>query len=143
MRSLIPTYAHRLLEDMHAWGQEETRRRGSIQPHVRSVIVKDERINALQMLTQGNPSLLLEYCLDFWDGESISPMKVDDRRAILDMYQQWTLEDFDVVAFAYTPVPYFNADIFQHKSALPTILVDNTTTAQVVASQEAIRKQVE
>ncbi len=33
----------RLMEDTHAWGQEETRRRGNLAPHVTAVVVEDKR----------------------------------------------------------------------------------------------------
>jgi len=81
----------RLLEDTHAWGQEETRRRGTLVSQVRGAIVVDTRgqakVNAstnnlnndedndyqgqgltttMQMMTQGDPSLILNYCSEYW-----------------------------------------------------------------------------
>jgi hypothetical protein len=48
------------LEDKHAWGQEETRRRGTLLTQVRSVIVEDSN-GGLQMMSQGEPGLILKY----------------------------------------------------------------------------------
>lgn len=93
-----------LLEDYHAWGQEETRRRGTLLAQVRSVIVKDSR-GGLQMMSQGDPSLILKYCREFWDGASIAPLNSNDREDILKLYDRYRKEDFDVVCFAYSPIP--------------------------------------
>ncbi|CAM9295439.1 unnamed protein product, partial [Chrysoparadoxa australica] len=98
--------AERSMEDAHAQGQEETRRRGSIQPHVTGVVVEDRRSRALQLFSRGNPKLVLDMCPDYWDGSTISAIPASLRRAIIDMHQQWSLEDLDVVAFSYSPVPY-------------------------------------
>eukprot|EP01034_Spumella_vulgaris_P022405 gene22405-28527_t len=94
-----------LLEDTHAWGQEESRRRGSLQPQVRGSVYKDQRGGGLQMMAQGDPSLLLNYCREYWDGSSITPFSHTDRREVLSVYDRWKLEDFDVVAFSYSPIP--------------------------------------
>lgn len=42
---------------------------------------------------------------EYWDGKNISPLTADDRNQLLTVYERWDLEDFDVVAFGYTPVP--------------------------------------
>ena len=57
------------------------------------------------MMSQGDPSLILNYCKDYWDGASITPLVDEDRREILNVYHRWAIEDFDVVGFAYSPVP--------------------------------------
>ena len=82
----------RLLEDTHAWGQEETRRRGTLVSQVRGAIVVDTRgqvksntnasntnndddvneyqgqglTTTMQMMSQGDPSLILNYCSEYW-----------------------------------------------------------------------------
>lgn len=94
----------KLMEDTHAWGQEETRRRGSLMTQVRSSVVLDSRSGGLQIMSQGDPALILHYCSDYWDGKSIAPFTSNDRTEILSVYDRWNLEDFDVVAFAYTPI---------------------------------------
>jgi hypothetical protein len=92
------------MDDTHAWGQEETRRRGSLMTQVRASVVLDTRSGGLQMMSQGDPALILHYCSDYWDGKSIAPFTSNDRTEILSVYDRWNLEDFDVVAFAYTPI---------------------------------------
>ncbi|CAM9109976.1 unnamed protein product [Choristocarpus tenellus] len=98
--------AERVTADTHAQGQEESWRRGSIQPHVTSIVVQDKRTSSLQLLSQGHPSIVVGMCRDYWDGNTISTLPSALRKDILNMHQQWSLEDLDVVAFAYTPVPY-------------------------------------
>lgn len=94
-----------LLEDAHHWGQEESRRRGTLTPQLRGSIVRDERGGALQMMSIGDPSLILHYCKEYWDGSSMTPLSASDRNIVLQVYERWKLEDFDVVAFSYSPVP--------------------------------------
>lgn len=40
-----------------------------------------------------------------WDGTDINPLTSKERQNLLQVYERWDLEDFDVVAFAYSPVP--------------------------------------
>jgi hypothetical protein len=68
-------------------------------------------------MSNGHPPLLLSYCRqailstlltsrrEYWDGTNISPLTNEDRNQLLSVYERWDLEDFDVVAFGYTPVP--------------------------------------
>jgi hypothetical protein len=51
----------KVVEDTHAWGQEETRRRGTLASQVRGVVVRDSRGGGLQLMSQGDPSLVLNY----------------------------------------------------------------------------------
>jgi len=107
----------RLMEDTHAWGQEETRRRGNLDPHVNAVVAEDSRKGGLQLMSHGYPPLLLSYCREYWDGANISPLTSEDRNQILGVYERWDLEDFDVVALAYSPVPItLHEQISSHNS---------------------------
>jgi hypothetical protein len=96
-----------LLEDNHQWGQDETRRRGSLSTALRGGIYRDGRGGGLQMMSCGDPSLILNYCKEYWDGntKSITPLNANDRAEVLSVYERWKLEDFDVVAFSYSPMP--------------------------------------
>eukprot|EP01031_Cornospumella_fuschlensis_P037050 gene37050-44964_t len=64
-----------LLEDNHQWGQEESRRRGSLLPQLRGGVYQDAR-GGLQMMSLGDPTLILNYCREYWDGStcSIAPL---------------------------------------------------------------------
>jgi len=95
----------KLLEDTHAWGQEDTRKRGTLFSHARGAIVQDSRGGGLQMMSQGDPALILNYCREYWDGSNITPFSSLDRKEVFSVYERWEMEDFDVIAFAYSPVP--------------------------------------
>ena len=75
----------------------------------------------------GDPSLLLNYCREYWDGCSIAPLTSCDRhevrryilahalyvcvcmylcvRQVFSVFDRWRLEDYDVLAFSYSPLP--------------------------------------
>lgn len=125
----------KLLLDMHAWGQEETRRRGTLFPHVRASIVNDLRSNSFQLMSQGDPSLLLNYCRECWDGSSISPLSATDRKEVLNVYNRWDLEDFDVVAFSYTPIPTTLHSIIVKAHTASGANLDNITEASKMEKQ--------
>lgn len=105
-----------LLEDNHQWGQEESRRRGSLLPQLRGAVYQDTR-GGLQMMSLGDPMLILNYCREYWDGStcSITPLSAVDRHEVLNVYDRWRLEDFDVVAFCYTPMPVSSLLYFDDK----------------------------
>lgn len=96
----------KLLEDAHAWGQEETRRRGTLVPELRGVVARDGRTRQLQMMMHGSPIVMLNYCREYWDGANITSFDDAIKKEVLNVYNRWHLEDFDVVAFGYAPVPY-------------------------------------
>lgn len=106
MNVLAPCLGNdRVVEDTHLWGQEQTRRRGTIVSSARAVVVDDNRGGAMQLMSHGAPPLILSYCREYWDGAHITHISSADRKEILDVYSRWTLEDFDVVAFGYSPLP--------------------------------------
>lgn len=57
------------------------------------------------MMSQGDPTLLMKYCREYWDGSSIAPLTLADRKETMKVYDRYKKEDFDVVAFAYSPIP--------------------------------------
>jgi hypothetical protein len=92
--------------DHHDQGQEDTKYRGNLKTHVYSTIVLDKRSNRHQLLTRGHPALAVTQCSEYWDGKSICPLTAEKRKQILEMYNQWRVEDLDCVAFSYAPVPH-------------------------------------
>eukprot|EP01040_Poterioochromonas_malhamensis_P017861 gene17861-20667_t len=95
-----------LSQESHQMSLEESKRRGFLMPKLRSTLCKDTR-GGFQMIGVGDPALVLSYCKEYWDGNTrtITPLSPADRDEILQFYERWRLEDFEVVAFAYTPVP--------------------------------------
>ncbi|OQR86558.1 hypothetical protein ACHHYP_20476 [Achlya hypogyna] len=110
--------------DHHAQGQEDTRYRGYLKTHLYSNVVLDKRSHAHQLLSRGHPSLVVSQCSEYWDGKSICPLGADKRRLILDMYNQWRVEDLDCVALTYAPVAQkFNTLFASKAGALPPVFL--------------------
>ncbi|CAH2106676.1 unnamed protein product [Euphydryas editha] len=71
-------------------------------PHMLAVIVKDQS-NQLQMLTQGTADIILDSCVDYWNGRDLTPLSASDRKKIIDFYQRNSLTAY-CTAFAYKPL---------------------------------------
>ncbi|GKY99438.1 hypothetical protein MPSEU_000898300 [Mayamaea pseudoterrestris] len=97
----------RLEIDAHERSSEQSRWWGYVRPDATSVIVQDSRSKAYQVLTIGDPSVVIELCHEAWQGEisTILPLAAGDRRTILETTNDWKLADLDVTAFAYSPIP--------------------------------------
>ena len=100
----------RALLDRHAVGLEQSRRRGILQPDSTSVLIEDSRSKSLQLLSMGDARVVTELCSDQWQGDTltITPLRAEDRRMILDTATNWSLSDLEVTVFAYVPVPHSN-----------------------------------
>ncbi|KDO20097.1 hypothetical protein SPRG_14636 [Saprolegnia parasitica CBS 223.65] len=110
--------------DHHAQGQEDTRYRGYLKTHLYSNVVLDKRSHGHQLLSRGHPSLVVSQCGEYWDGKSICPLSSEKRRLILDMYNQWRVEDLDCVALTYAPVAQkFNPLFASSASTLPSVFL--------------------
>ncbi|CAH3997651.1 unnamed protein product [Pieris brassicae] len=71
-------------------------------PHMLAVIVKDQA-HQLQMLTQGTADIILDSCVDYWNGKDLTPISPSDRKKIIDFYQRNSLTAY-CTAFAYKPL---------------------------------------
>lgn len=100
-------YEERIHLDLHERSSSQSRWWGKIRPDTTSVVVRDQRSQALQMLTVGDPDTLVGLCSEAWQGEisTILPLSSEDRRTILETSENWKLADLDVTAFGYAPVP--------------------------------------
>jgi hypothetical protein len=101
-------FCKRLKLDTHERSSEQSRWWGLIRPDATSVIVKDSRTMAYQLLTVGDPEVVTTMCNEAWQGEisTILPLGSADRRNIIDTTNDWKLADLDVTAFSYSPVPH-------------------------------------
>lgn len=102
--------------DHHDQGQEDTRYRGNLKTHLYSTVVLDKRSHRHQLLSRGHPTIALTQCSEYWDGKSICPLTSEKRRLILDMYNQWRVEDLECVALSYVPVPHKLNSLFTRPS---------------------------
>lgn len=48
-------------------------------PHMVAVIVKERGGGGLQLLTQGTADIILDSCIEFWDGHDLCPLSATDR----------------------------------------------------------------
>ena len=133
----------RVVLDRHAIGVEESRSWGLLKPDSTSIIIKDDRSQAYQLLSVGDARVIAECCSDSWQGENstISPLSHSDRSFILDTSKTWALSDLDVAAFSYTPVPNTleerigGASKLRDQNSMETefrsYLVDNRSTTEL------------
>ncbi|KAH9085054.1 hypothetical protein LEN26_020715 [Aphanomyces euteiches] len=129
--------------DHHDQGQEDTRFRGHLKTHLHSTVVLDKRSQGHQLLSRGHPSLAVSQCSEYWDGKSICPLNKEKRRLILDMYNQWRVEDLDCVALTYAPVAQKCNPLFAGSDAFtklpPVYLVEESMAAEFPEPKPAIQ----
>ena len=86
--------------------------------HIVSTICKDLQVRGTDefgknsnlkyhLFSRGDPHMLLQFCGDYWNGNSVSPISHELRsnifQAVKDIARQWTLNDLDAIGFAYKP----------------------------------------
>ena len=98
----------RLEIDSHERRSWESRWWGLLRPDSTSVIVRDNRSGAYQLVTVGDPRIVTRMCQEAWQGENstILPLAAHDRATILETSDSWKLADLDVHAFSYAPIPH-------------------------------------
>ena len=103
-----PLFQERLSLDSHERSSEQSRWWGHLRADSTSVIVKDKRTGAYQLLTVGDPHIVANLCNEAWQGEisTILPLGQIDRQTIAETSRNWKLADLDVAAFGYAPVPH-------------------------------------
>ncbi|CAI5705684.1 unnamed protein product [Peronospora effusa] len=151
---------HEHMNDHHDQGQEDTRYRGNLKSHLYSTVILDKRSHRHQLLSRGHPTVALAHCSEYWDGKSICPLTNEKQRAILDMYNQWRVEDLECIAFSYVPVPHKLNNLFTRNSSSsngdnlldspgagstgatlpPVYLVDDSTTSELNSPQSMARR---
>ena len=123
-------FRERLSMDAHERSSELSRWWGHLHSDCTSVIVKDSRSGGYQLLTVGDPQVVLKLCNEAWQGEisTISPLGSDDRKTILESSKAWKLADLDVAAFSYAPLPLnLEQRLVEGSLRTPVYLLDHTT----------------
>ncbi|KAG7210195.1 hypothetical protein KM043_011750 [Ampulex compressa] len=72
-------------------------------PHMVAVVVRERSGGGLQLLTQGTADIILDSCIEFWDGHDLCPLSASDRKKVQDFYQRTSLTSY-CTAFAYRPL---------------------------------------
>mmetsp|Transcript_20940 Transcript_20940/g.23211 ORF Transcript_20940/g.23211 Transcript_20940/m.23211 type:complete len:1321 (-) Transcript_20940:439-4401(-) len=124
----------RLKIDSHERGSEESRWWGLLRADSTSVIVKDSRSDAYQLLTVGDPKVVTRMCHEAWQGENstILPLTSYDRATILETSDSWKLGDLDVEAFSYAPIPHTFEQRCAGNSESTFYLLDNDPRSETM-----------
>ncbi|KAJ8928345.1 hypothetical protein NQ314_019075 [Rhamnusium bicolor] len=72
-------------------------------PHMFAVVVKELSTGNMQLLSEGTADIILDSCVDYWDGRDLIPLTHSDRKKIQDFYQRSSLTAY-CTAFAYRPL---------------------------------------
>ena len=86
---------------------EQIRTWGLLKPDSTSIVIRDNRSGANQLLTLGQPNVVTDFCTESWQGEisTIIPLSSSDHTDIMESTKSWKLADLDVTAFSYAPLP--------------------------------------
>lgn len=52
-------------------------------PHMVAVVVKERSGGGLQLLTQGTADIILDSCIEYWDGHDLCPLSASDRYVVI------------------------------------------------------------
>ncbi|KAJ8977101.1 hypothetical protein NQ317_003655 [Molorchus minor] len=72
-------------------------------PHMFAVVVRELSSGNMQLLSEGTADIVLDSCVDYWDGRDLTPLTHSDRKKIQDFYQRSSLTAY-CTAFAYRPL---------------------------------------
>lgn len=72
-------------------------------PHMVGTVLRDKQTGCLQLMSQGTADVILDSCVEYWDGVDLRPLTPTDRKKILDFYQRTSLTA-NCTAFAYRPL---------------------------------------
>ncbi|XP_031353618.1 transmembrane protein 94 isoform X2 [Photinus pyralis] len=72
-------------------------------PHMFAVVIKELNSGSMQLLSQGTADMVLDSCIDYWDGHDLCPLTSSERKKIQDFYQRCSLTAY-CTAFAYRPL---------------------------------------
>ncbi|XP_069685217.1 transmembrane protein 94 isoform X2 [Periplaneta americana] len=72
-------------------------------PHMVAVVVREQSHGDLQLMSQGTADIILDSCVDYWDGHDLCPLSPADRKKVQDFYQRTSLTAY-CTAFAYRPL---------------------------------------
>ncbi|KAK6643306.1 hypothetical protein RUM43_004811 [Polyplax serrata] len=72
-------------------------------PHMMATVVREKKSGCLQLMSQGTAEVILDSCVEYWDGHDLYPLTPADRKKIMDFYQRSSLTAY-CTAFAYRPL---------------------------------------
>ena len=93
----------------------------STQPN-NSALQSQNQPGIYHLLCWGHPSILLGFCTEYWDGESIWSLETDTRAQIDNIKRQWEKEDFDSIVCCYGPMTGLSPAAFADENDFFVIL---------------------
>ena len=95
-----------------------------------------------QLFSEGNLDLILESTPDYWNGSGLGSMNDYVKKKLAEFYQNATLSDMQVVAYAYRPIPFERIPIPHSKSHIYIELDSlSSTTIQQEEEEEESQKR--
>lgn len=89
----------------------------------------------LQLMSRGDPSLVLPVCTRVWNGRGLVSLSPEARSRIIDVWRQWDLKCLVVHGFAYAPIPselagplLLEPDVITVPRTIPQHSKNNATT---------------
>ncbi|KAI7850621.1 hypothetical protein BDC45DRAFT_518069 [Circinella umbellata] len=73
-------------------------------PNALSTVFEERSSGSYQLLTDGHPSLVLDKCSDYWDGNGLQTMCHTMEKKINDFFQNAMVHDMQCIAYAYRPI---------------------------------------
>lgn len=70
--------------------------------YMSSLIIEDTQSESLQLLSRGSCKFVLNHCTAYWDGTSVLPLTIHDKKNILDICNRLT--NSECIAFSYRPI---------------------------------------
>ncbi|CEP15135.1 hypothetical protein [Parasitella parasitica] len=77
-------------------------------PNALSTVFEERTSGSYQLLTDGHPSLVIDKCSDYWDGNSLQTMSETMEKKINDFFQNALVHDMQCIAYAYRPINTVN-----------------------------------
>ncbi|KAI9350172.1 hypothetical protein BDR26DRAFT_798558, partial [Obelidium mucronatum] len=78
-------------------------------PSSNSQIFLDVSTGACQLFSDGNVELIVESCVDYWNGSELELMTDAVEKKIFEFYQNAVYNDMQVIAYSYRPIPTSNS----------------------------------
>ncbi len=88
-------------------------------PSFFSKLFYEKTSESIQLFTEGQFDLVLEVCSDYWNGQGIGELNETVEKRLYEFYQNATLSDTYVIAYAYRPIPKEIYDAVQQYSIQP------------------------
>ena len=70
-----------------------------------SILVEDQGTKSLQLMTEGDPLMILAHCSEYWDGDRIRQLMPKNRDSLMEFYNVSINQGMQVIALTYRPIP--------------------------------------